>query len=161
MADEDFPPFGGPPLGAETVPGKSQARAEISAVPTNERGIGEQVNSVLGRVRDLERRFSDTQELLKFHEEESRKNFNRVWARLKYFGDRLTSVTHSLAELEEQSHLIVSELRLTAKKEDFEVMKRFIEYIKPVKFVTVDQVERIVKDILEENSGNKEKFIEE
>ena len=40
-------------------------------------------------------------------------------------------------------------------------MKRFIEYIKPVKFVTVDQVERIVKDILEENSGNKEKFIEE
>ncbi|GEM_PF-5732596 len=161
MAQDEFPPLGGPPIGTQSVPGKMQSRIDTTPIPSNDKSLNEQVNSLLGRIRDLERRFSDTQELLKFHEEESRKNFNRVWGRLKEFEDRLVSFTHNLAEQEQQSHLIVNELRLTAKKEDFDVMKRFVEYIKPVKFVTVDQVERIVKDILDENLPKKERFVEE
>ena len=158
MAEEEFPPFGGPPIGLETVPGK--AKQDAVPLPTD-KSTGEQLNAILGRVRELERRFSETQDLLKFHEEDSRKNFNRVWSRLKDAEDRLVSLSHSFAELEQQTHLVVNELRLTAKKEDFEVLKRFIEYIKPVKFVTVDQVERIVKDLLEQHGEKKEKFVEE
>ena len=158
MANDEFPPFGGPPVGFDTTPGKA---ANDAVRPVAERSTGEQLNSVLGRVRDLERRFADVQDLLRFHEEESRKNVTRLWTKVKESDARITELSHQLAELDQQVHLMVNEIRLTAKKEDFEVIKRFVEYIKPVKFVTVDQVERIVKDILEDQGAVKEKVIEE
>ncbi|MBI4141260.1 hypothetical protein HY485_05480 [Candidatus Woesearchaeota archaeon] len=157
MPDEDFPPFGGPPVGFETHPGKTKV-AEPAAV---DKSVVDQMNTVLTRLRDAERRFGDVQELMRFHEEESRKNINRLWTKVKESDGRITELSHQLAELEKQLHLVINEIRLTAKKEDFEVMKRFVEYIKPVKFVTVDQVERIVNDILEEHGAIKEKAIEE
>lgn len=156
MPDEEFPPFGGPPVGFETTP-VPEKKAEIPAAPAER---SDQSNALLGRIRDLERRFADLQELMKFHEEESRKNINRLWTKLKEAEERVIGLSHSFAEVEQQSHLMVNELRLTAKREDYEVLKRYIEYIKPVKFVTVDQVERLVKDILEEHSSVK-KTVEE
>lgn len=155
MAEEEFPPFGGPPIGADSVTGK------LAPSPSVEKSANEQFNTLMARVRDIERRFANTQDLLRFHEEESRKSLNHFWTRLKEFEERVVSLSHTVAELDQQVHLIVSELRLTAKKEDFEVLKRFIEYIKPVKFVTVDQVERLVKDILEEEGVIKGKIVEE
>ena len=158
MPDEEFPPFGGPPVGFETTPGKTKVAETTTG---GDKQVVDQMNTVLTRLRDAERRFGDVQELMRFHEEESRKNINRLWTKVKEGDERITSLSHQLAELEKQLHLVINEIRLTAKKEDFEVMKRFIEYIKPVKFVTVDQVEHIVKDILEEHGAVKEKVIEE
>src|SRR3989338_1964045 len=110
MPEEEFPPFGGPPLGFETNPRKAQPSADKIPSPNAERSVAEQINGLMARLRDIERRFADVQDLFKFHEEESRKNFNRVWARLKDYDDKLTSLSHIVAELEHQSHLIVNEL---------------------------------------------------
>lgn len=150
MPEEEFPPFGGPPIGSETLPGKASKQDAIPT-PNTERSGSEQVNALMGRIRDIERRFAETQELIKFHDEDSRKNFNRIWARLKEHDEKLASLSHTVAELDQQIHLIVNELRLTAKKEDFIVIERVLDFIKPVKFVTVEQVERIVHDILEDH----------
>ncbi len=158
MPDEEFPPFGGPPVGFETAPSKAKIAESPSLV---DKSVVEQLNGVLARMRDVERRFGGVQELIKFHEEDSRKNTTRLWTKVKECDERLTSLSHSIADFEKQFQLVINELRLTAKKEDFEVMKRFVEYIKPVKFVTVDQVERIVRDILEEQGAMKEKVVDE
>lgn len=158
MPDEEFPLFGGPPVGFETTPGKTKADSPSTIA---DKSVIDQMNSVLARIRDVERRFGDVQDLMRFHEEESRKNTTRLWTKVKECDDRIISLSHQLAELDNKLHLVINEVRLTAKKEDFEVMKRFVEYIKPVKFVTVDQVERIVNDILEEQGAIKEKVVED
>ena len=153
MTQEEFPPFGGPPIGMETTRGKSKKTEEIP-LPSREKTSAEQLNTVMARLRDMERRFTDVQDLIKFHEEDSRKNTTRLWERLKQYEEKMTALTHTLAELDQQTHLIINELRLTAKREDYEVLRRVIEYIKPVKFVTTDQVEKLVKEILEEQNIN-------
>ena len=152
---EQFPPFGGPPIGMETVPGKKNEDQTQSIRASQDS------NALLGRVRDVERRFSDIQGLLKFQEDQALKNFNKAWERIKTVEDKITQVSHQLAEFEEQLHLIISELRLTAKKEDYDVMKRYIDYIKPTRFVTVEQVEKIVQDIVESHHEKKEGIEEE
>lgn len=141
-----MPPFGGPPLGLDMVPGKKN-QDQRSQPPVFEQ------TAIIGRVRDIERRFSDMQTMITFTEEQALKNFNKAWSRIKEVDDKITMLHHSVAEIEKHIHLMINEFKLTAKKEDYDVLKRYIDYIKPTRFVTVEQVERIVNDILGEHDN--------
>ena len=51
--------------------------------------------------------------------------------------------------------MIIKELRLTARKSDIDVMKRYIELWNPVKFVTADYAEKIAREVAEERLAKK------
>jgi len=50
--------------------------------------------------------------------------------------------------IEDRILMIVKELKLTARKEDIAVMKKYVELWNPMRFATKEQVENIVKEAL-------------
>ena len=54
--------------------------------------------------------------------------------------------------MEAKINLLIKEITLSAKKEDVAVIKKYIEFWQPLNFVTPTQVEKIVREILEEKT---------
>ena len=67
---------------------------------------------------------------------------------IKAIDSEMTEIKHSITEIEDRIITIIKELKLTAKKEDVGVMKRYVELWDPMRFVTRETVEKIVKEIL-------------
>jgi hypothetical protein len=57
---------------------------------------------------------------------------------------------NSVEEVKERIRMLVSELRESAKQTDLDVLKKYMNYWEPIKFVTQEEVESIVRGILEE-----------
>ena len=54
---------------------------------------------------------------------------------------------------------IVRELEETAKREEVKVLEKYINYWNPIKFVTQNEVEAIVSEILKRNSEKGQKTV--
>jgi hypothetical protein len=68
---------------------------------------------------------------------------------VKVINSEITDINSKITEIQDRILLIIKELKLTAKKEDVDVMKRYVELWNPMRFVTKDQVEKIVREVLE------------
>ena len=75
--------------------------------------------------------------------------------------DQVVSNIEKLRALERNFQLIVDamldinihfikELELLAKKDDVEVIKKYLNYWEPMKFIQASQVEKVVKELLSE-----------
>jgi hypothetical protein len=59
--------------------------------------------------------------------------------------------------MENRIIMIIKELRMSAKKEEVDGLKKYVELWEPVKFVTQNQVEKIVEEKVEEIKAGKGK----
>ena len=57
-----------------------------------------------------------------------------------------------ISEIKEKILELVNELKETAKRDDVRVLEKYINFWNPVKFVTQNDVEAVVKEILSKNS---------
>lgn len=154
MADEalalsDQSPFGPVPApppkkgifgGAKPAPGPAP---EIT-------GIIEQINGLAARIRVSEERFNELRKKVLFIEQNMLANHRKALGEIKESNEEIDELRHKVAEIEDRVITVIKELRLTARKSDMDVMKRYIELWDPVKFVTADYAEKIARDVVEE-----------
>lgn len=71
----------------------------------------------------------------------------------------INEIRKEIDEIKEKIIDIVAELEETAKREEVKVLEKYINFWNPVKFVTQNEVEAIVKEILkqEKDKAGKEK----
>ena len=72
---------------------------------------------------------------------------------IKNLDGEFLTVKKDIEKTKEKMFLIIKELQLSAKVEDLEVIRRYLEMWRPITFVTRREVERIVRDVLEEESS--------
>ncbi len=109
----------------------------------------------MSRVRTLEGRFNDLRERINFAET----NVNNLKKSIREeTGDLSKEIRKTEGTLEEIQNLLETvrnELSLRVPKEDFEVIRKYLDYINPVRFVTADQVVEIVERMLEHKTEAK------
>ncbi len=110
----------------------------------------------MSRVRTLEGRFNDLRERINFAET----NVNNLKRSLKEETNELSKEVRktegSLEEIHNLLETVRNELSLRVPKEDFEVIRKYLDYINPVRFVTADQVVEIVDRMMEHKVEKKE-----
>ena len=128
-----------------TLPAKKKPELilppEITALP-------EQVNTLASRVRLIEERSGELRKMLKLIEDNMLKHSKKAGADVRALNTDMNELKRAIITLRERLEAVISEIKLRAKKEDFEVLKRYIELWNVVKFVTHDQVEKIVEEKL-------------
>lgn len=142
MASPEFPQPPEPPakkglFGQKPAPGPGP---EVS-------GLTEQINNLSARIRISEERFSDLRKRLDFIEQNLLSNHKKAMGDIKLLGEDVHQLKHSLTDVQDRIITVIKELRLTARKDDINVLKRYIELWDPVKFVTADQAEKIAREI--------------
>jgi hypothetical protein len=120
------------------------------AVPTVDLSeVQQDINSLSTRLRIGEERYNDLRRQLQFIEQQSMSNQKKAMGELKMLNGEVTEVKHSISELQNRMILLIKELQLMAKKSDVDVLRKYLDFWEPVKFVNAGQVEKIVKDEIE------------
>ena len=110
-----------------------------------------QINDVSRRLIILEERFSNIRKKMQVSDQNMLSQNQKVSNELKLMNLELSEIKKDINEMKIKSDIIVKELRQCAKKDEVEVLQKYINLWEPIKFVTQNEVERIVKRMIEEN----------
>ena len=102
------------------------------------------------RTRTLDARYSNLERRSQIVEENMIEHHRKISSELKMLNEDLSDMKKQMAEMNERMGLMIAEMRELARKEDVLVLKKYIDYWDPLKFVTQKQVEKVVEEILRE-----------
>ncbi len=111
-------------------------------------GMTEQINSMAARVRIGEERYGELRKKLLLIEQNMLSNNKKAMMEIKSLQTDLLEMKRTTQAVEDKIIMVIKELRLTARKEDIDIMKRYLELWNPVKFITHDQVDKIIDEKL-------------
>lgn len=111
-------------------------------------GMTDQLNMMAARLRVNEERYSELRKKLLLIESNMLSNHKKAITEVKALQSDLLEFKRTMQNVEDRIITIIKELRLTARKEDMDVMKRYIELWNPTRFVSHDQVQKIIQETL-------------
>lgn len=111
-------------------------------------GMTEQLNAMAARVRIGEERYGELRKKLLVVEQNMLSNHKKAMMEIKGLQADLMGMKRTIQAVEDKIIMVIKELRLTARKEDMDVMRRYLELWNPVKFITHEQVEKIIDEKL-------------
>mgnify|MGYP000238763719 CR=1 FL=1 len=109
------------------------------------------------RTRTLEGRYSNLERRSQVIEENMLEHNRKLSSEIRLMNQDLSEIKKDMASLNEKMQVLAVELQDFAKKDDVMVLKKYIDYWQPLNFVTQNQVEKIIKDLLLENNQGKPK----
>lgn len=110
--------------------------------------LTEKINNLASRLRISEERYGELSKKLVLIEQNMLVHNRKASADIKGINSEITEIKHMITDVEDKIITILKEFKLTAKKEDVGVMKRYVELWDPTQFVTRDTVEKLIREIL-------------
>lgn len=102
------------------------------------------------RSRTLEERYSSLERRNQVMEENVLEHNRKLSSEIRLINDDIRELKKGVSELAEKMHYLAAELQEFARKEEVQVIKKYLDYWEPMRFVTHDQVEKIVNEIIDE-----------
>ena len=109
----------------------------------------DQMNTLAARLRLSEERYVELRRKLVVIEQNMLANHKRVMTEVKTFQEEFSEARRVIREIEDRVIALIKEVQLAPKREDFEVLKKYIELWNPLRFATVDHVEKICREMLD------------
>jgi len=134
-------------MGLFHAPGKKETKAVKGIAPPT---MAMELTDVVRRLRMMEERQENLRKKMQMIEQNMLTMQKKFLTEFKTVNLDLTDMNAKLEDFGEKIVMLIKEIKLSAKKEDIDVVKKYLDYWTPVKFVTIDNVEEIVKDVLEE-----------
>jgi len=111
----------------------------------------EDIGNLSRRLRLLEEGFTNLRQALHITEENMLSK-NKVFStEIRTTDSDIKDIKKDIAEVKEKIIGLIKELQTTAKKEQVKILEKYINLWNPVKFVTQNEVEQIVKELMENN----------
>ena len=126
----------------------------LPAPPAIEKNT-DQIVALTGRLRMNEERSAEARKKMIVIEQNMLNNHKRAMSEIKTLQSEVSELKRTMHEIEDRMIMIIKELRMTARKEDIDITKKYVELWNPVRFVTRDQVERIVDEKVKAESNNE------
>jgi septal ring factor EnvC (AmiA/AmiB activator) len=111
---------------------------------------------VLSRLRIYEGRYAELRKNIVVVEQNMLSHYQKTNRELKDLYTEVSELRRQIIDIQDNVTKIIKELGLLATKSDVNVLKRVIDYLDPVKFARIDQVERMVKEAMSDKSGDEE-----
>ncbi len=112
-----------------------------------------QMSNFASRLRLLEERYSLVQRRSQLIDKNMLQHAKDLHTEMKSISAELADVKRDLSDLNEKTKLIIRDLGTLAPREEVEILKKYISYWEPLNFVSRNEVERIVREIMDEKKG--------
>jgi len=129
--------------------GKAEKKPEGPSVSF----LSQEITNLSTRLRVLEERSSNMKKKQEIVEQNMLSHRKKYADEIGLLKDEIDEIKKVMTEIENRIIMIIKEIQLGAKKEDVDSLMKYIEMWEPVKFVTQNQVENIVREIMEEKGG--------
>ncbi len=123
--------------------------------PIVDAGPTSQLNSLSARVRISEERYVELRKKMLVIEQNMLSNHKRAITELKTLNSEITEMKRTIDLIEDRIITVIKELKLSAKKEEVQVLKRYIDLWNPVQFVSVQHVEKMIDEKLKQLQTKK------
>ena len=115
--------------------------------------LQEEVSTINRRLKLMEGRVAAQDRKTELIESNMLSKGKKQDTEIKALDDEFLTLKKEIERIKEKMMLIIKELQLNAKSEDLEVVRRYLEFWRPITFVTRKEVAKIVRDVLEEESA--------
>ena len=110
---------------------------------------GPDITEVLRRLRILEERYANIRTKTNVIEQNMISRHKQVQAEIKASSSDIHEIKIKINEIMDRMMLLVKEFKTAARKEDVKVLEKYVQLWEPVKFVTRNEVEDVVKRIIQ------------
>ena len=111
---------------------------------------GQEITQVIvdlnNRVRTLENKYNLLGERLLIVNQNMIEEYKRLLREMKVLNEDLREIKQEMFLTQDTMRNVVKEMELFAKKEQIKVLERYIELLNPMRFVTEEEVEKIVRE---------------
>ena len=116
----------------------------------------EQTTESTRGMRNLEEKYNNLVRRVQVGEQNVLAQNKKIHSELKTINSEITEINRQLEELKDKINFIAKELSTTAKKDEVEVLKKYLNLWEPINFVTQNEVDKLIKRAIEEEKeGNK------
>lgn len=126
--------------------GRHEAAAPVAG--TSE--LYSQLTNVERRLRILEERYENLRRKTQVSEQNMLGIHKETDKEIKTTTSDLLELRRDLEDLKSKARIIVKELKECAKKEDIDVVKKYLEMWEPVNFITRNEAKKIIKELIDE-----------
>lgn len=119
--------------------------------------IADELGNISRRLKSMEEHYINLRRKTQVTDQNMLEHNRRVNAEIKTFITELTEIKRDMFDIKTKINRIVTALQDSAKKEEFQVLQKYIALWDPTRFVTQQEVEEIVKEILEQKTKEKDK----
>ena len=114
--------------------------------------VSEQINSLNGRLRVIEERISNLNRKFEVNESNDLEKQKRTNIEFKTLNSEIMEIKRAIENIQEKIEVITREMPNLAARDELEVLKKYIEMWDPMSFVTRDELEKRLKEIMKNKS---------
>ena len=111
--------------------------------------VNEDMNALSRRLRMMEEGFANLRRFLQITEENILAKNRHYSAEIKTVASDIMEIRKEIAELRDKLGLVIRELQTVARREEVKVLEKYINLWNPIRFVTHNEVESIINEVLE------------
>ena len=112
-------------------------------------GMTVDINTLSRRLRLLEEGFTNLRRFFQVTEENMIAKNKHFSAEIKTLTSDINEIRKEIQELKDKLLLVIRELQTVARKEEVKVLEKYINLWNPIKFVSQNEVEQIINEVLE------------
>ncbi|MBU0615543.1 MAG: hypothetical protein KJ601_05600 [Nanoarchaeota archaeon] len=112
--------------------------------------IVEDVNNVSTRLKILEERYENLRKKLQVIEQNMLENNKKVLLEVKTSEEEIKEFNKVMEQMKQDLRLIIRELKLTAKNDEVQVLKKYIQVWEPLNFVQRKELDKILNELIED-----------
>ena len=107
-----------------------------------------QINDLGRRLRTSESSYSNLRKKTQLTDQNMLSAHKRIDRDIKAINEDIKEVRRSMEDINGKIGQIAKELQIFAKKDEVKTLQKYVTMWEPIKFVTEEQVEEIVKEVL-------------
>ena len=115
--------------------------------------FSEDIGNLSRRLRLLEESFTNMRRTVEVLEQNMLSKNKLFATEIKTINSDMVDIKQEIAEIKNRMLEMINELRECAKRDELKVLEKYINFWSPVKYVTQNDVEDIVKEVLRKNAA--------
>ena len=119
--------------------------------------VNNDINSLSRRLRSMEEASTNLRRFLQVTEDNIIARNKHYSADFKTVNSDITEIRKEIQEIREKLMLVIKELQFAARKDEVKVLEKYINLWNPIKFVSQNEIEGIITDVIEKREKDKAK----
>ena len=118
-------------------------------------GVTGDINSISRRLKLIEEGTTNLRRFFQVTEENIIAKNKHYSAEIKTITSDIMETRKEILEVKEKLSLVIRELQTVARKEDVKILEKYINLWNPIKFVSQNEIDGIINEILEKRDKTK------
>jgi hypothetical protein len=114
---------------------------------------------IMRRLRTLEERYSSMDRKNSILEQNMLSNDRRLSSELKNINSEILDLKTAVEDIKDKIMLMADEVKQTAKVEDVEIIRKYTDYLDPLKFISQEEMEKVVREIVEDRVADLQQHV--